>query len=260
MSMNVNIGEIEAIVKEAGEVLLDAKRPTVMEKSGHANFFTEVDEKIQAFLIGRLQQVVPKASFLGEEDGQDVFLEKMKSGFCFVIDPIDGTSNFIFAYRPSVISVGLLKDGKPYMGVVYNPFDDLMFCATKGQGATLNGEKILSSDAPLKESLAVFGTTPYYTELRDKTFEIAKKLLPLCVDLRRSGTSAWDLCCVACGKAALYFELRLQIWDYAAAALIASEAGCRVTDIDGNPLSYRGASSTLCMARGITEVPECFPG
>ena len=258
MSMKINIGEIEAVVKEAGEILLGAKRPTVMEKAGHANFFTEVDEKIQAFLIGRLQQVIPEASFLGEEDGQDVFLEKMKSGFCFVIDPIDGTSNFIFAYRPSVISVGLLQDGAPYMGVVYNPFDDLMFCAQKGEGATLNGEKILSSDAPLKESLAVFGTTPYYTELRDQTFEIAKKLLPLCVDLRRSGTSAWDLCCVACGKASLYFELRLQIWDYAAAALIASEAGCRVTDIDGNPLSYRGSSSALCMARGVRKVPECF--
>ena len=256
--MTDNIKEITAIVKEAGEIMLQAKRPTVMEKAGHANFFTEVDEKIQAFLIGRLQQVIPEASFLGEEDGQDVFLEKMKSGFCFVIDPIDGTSNFIYAYRPSVISVGLLKDGDPYMGVVYNPFDDLMFCAKKGEGATLNGEKIYSTDAPLKESLAIFGTTPYYTELRDRTFELAKKLLPLCVDLRRSGTSAWDLCCVACGKAALYFELRLQIWDYAAAALIASEAGCRVTDIDGNPLSYRGSSSALCMARGVKEVPECF--
>lgn len=258
MSTAVNINEIIAIVKEAGNVMLQAKRPTVMEKAGHANFFTEVDEKIQAFLIGRLKQVIPEASFLGEEDGQDVFLEKMKSGFCFVIDPIDGTSNFIFAYRPSVISVGLLKDGDPYMGVVYNPFDDLMFSATKGEGAYLNGEQILSTDAPLKESLAIFGTTPYYTELRDRTFEVAKKLLPLCVDLRRSGTSAWDLCCVACGKAALYFELRLQIWDYAAAALIASEAGCRVTDVDGNPLSYRGTSSALCMARGIKEIPECF--
>ena len=258
MSTAVNINEIIAIVKEAGNVMLQAKRPTVMEKAGHANFFTEVDEKIQAFLIGRLKQVIPEASFLGEEDGQDVFLEKMKSGFCFVIDPIDGTSNFIFAYRPSVISVGLLKDGDPYMGVVYNPFDDLMFSATKGEGAYLNGEQILLTDAPLKESLAIFGTTPYYTELRDRTFEVAKKLLPLCVDLRRSGTSAWDLCCVACGKAALYFELRLQIWDYAAAALIASEAGCRVTDVDGNPLSYRGTSSALCMARGIKEIPECF--
>ncbi|MBR3642829.1 MAG: inositol monophosphatase [Parasporobacterium sp.] len=249
------IEKITAIVKDAGEIMRNAKRPKVMEKEGHANFCTETDEKIQGFLIEGLKKVLPEASFLGEEDGQDVFEEKMSKGFCFVIDPIDGTSNFIFAYRPSVISVGLLKDGKAYMGIVYNPFDDMLFSAVKGEGAYMNGEKILSSDAPLSESLAVFGTSPYYTELQDRTFEIAKKLLPLCVDLRRSGTSAWDLCCVAIGRCGLYFEMRLQLWDYAAAALIASEAGCTVTDIDGNPLSYRGSSSALCRSRGVKENP-----
>ena len=73
----------------------------------------------------------------------------------------------------------------------------------------MNGEKIMSSDAPLSDSLAVFGTAPYYTELRDRSFEIAKNLLPLCVDLRRSGTAAWDMCCVALGRCALYFEMRV---------------------------------------------------
>ncbi len=122
----------------------------------------------------------------------------------------------------------------------------------------MNGEKIMSSDSPLSDSLAVFGTAPYYTELQDRTFDTAKKLLPLCVDLRRSGTAAWDMCCVAIGRCGLYFELKIQLWDYAAAALIAKEAGCSVTDIDGNPLSYTGASSALCMSRGIKEIPECF--
>lgn len=252
------IDKIIQCAKDAGQIMLDAKRPKVMEKEGHANFCTETDEKIQAFLIGRLQEILPEASFLGEEDGQDVFEEKMNKGYCFVIDPIDGTSNFIFAYRPSVVSIGLLKDGKPYIGVVYNPYDDMLFQATKGEGAYMNGEKILSSDAPLAESLAVFGTAPYHAEFRERTFEIAKKLLPLCVDLRRSGTSAWDLCCVALGRCSLYFEMRLQLWDYAAAALIAMEAGCSVTDFEGNPLSYKGASPALCMARGVREIPECF--
>ncbi len=252
------IEQIVAIAKEAGQIMVNAKRPKVMEKAGHANFCTETDEKIQKFLIGKLQELLPDASFLGEEDGKDVFEEKMGNGYCFIIDPIDGTSNFIFAYRPSVVSIGLLKDGQPYMGIVYNPFDDMAFYATKGQGAYMNGEKIMSSDAPLKENLAIFGTSPYYAQFRNKTFEIAKELLPLCVDLRRSGTSAWDLCCVAIGRAGLYFEMTLQLWDYAAAALIAMEAGCRVTDFQGNPLSYRGASPTLCLARGVKEIPSCF--
>ncbi len=254
----MNIDSIIKIVKEAGDIMLSARRPKVMEKSGHANFCTETDEKVQAFLISRLGEILPEAAFLGEEDGQAVFSSKMASGYCFVIDPIDGTSNFLFEYRPSVISVGLLKEGAPYMAVVYNPYDDMLFSAIDGQGAYMNGDRIMSLDSPLAESLALFGTSPYYEELRDRSFDIAKRLLPLCVDLRRSGTAAWDMCCVALGRCGLYFELKLQLWDYAAAALIAREAGCSVTDIDGNPLSYTGPSSALCMARGVKEIPECF--
>jgi myo-inositol-1(or 4)-monophosphatase len=250
--------QIIEIAKEAGNIMTTAKRPKIMEKSGHANFCTETDEKVQRFLIEKLTEVLPEAAFLGEEDGQDVFTAKMSSGYCFVLDPIDGTSNFIYAYRPSVVSIGLLKDGKPYIGVIYNPYDDMVFSAKAGEGAYLNGEKIMSTEAPLSDSLAVFGTAPYYTELQDKTFELAKKILPLCVDLRRSGSAAWDMCCVAMGTAALYFEMRVQLWDYAAAALIATEAGCRITDIEGKPLSYTGPTSALCMARGIKEIPECF--
>ena len=256
----MTIDEIRAIVKDAGNILLEARRPNIMEKFGHANFVTETDEKVQRFLMERLEEVLPDSEFLGEEDGQDVFSAKMKNGYCFVIDPIDGTSNFIYEYRPSVVSVGLLKDGKPYMAVVYNPYDDMMFYATEGQGAYMNGEKIMSSDAPLSQQLACFGTAPYYVEYRDISFDIAKRLLPQCVDLRRSGTAAWDMCCVALGRCGLYFEMKIQIWDYAAAALIATEAGCSVTDIKGIPLSYTGASSALCIARGVKEIPDVFTG
>ena len=254
----MTIEDIKQVAREAGNILLSARRPKIMEKSGHANFVTETDEKVQRFLVGRLKELLPEAEFLGEEDGQDVFSAKMASGYCFVIDPIDGTSNFIYEYRPSVVSIGLLKDGKPYMAIAYNPYDDMMFSAIAGEGAYMNGERIMSSEAPLSEQLSCFGTAPYYEELRDKSFDIAKKLLPLCVDLRRSGTAAWDMCCVAIGRCGLYFELKIQIWDYAAAALIAQEAGCSVTDIEGNPLSYTGASSALCMSRGVKEIPTCF--
>ena len=88
-------------------------------------------------------------------------------------------------------------------------------------------------------------------ELQEQTFEYAKRLLPLCVDLRRSGTAAWDICCVAIGRCNLYFELRVQLWDYAAAALIAKEAGCTITDIEGKPLLYTGATSFLSRSRGV---------
>ena len=250
--------EITKIAKEAGQILVKSSNPRVMEKSGHANFCTETDEKIQEFLIDRLSRILPEAEFLGEEDGQDVFTAKMSHGYLFVVDPIDGTSNYIYGYRPSVISIALLREGRPYIGVVYNPYDDEMYCATAGEGAYMNGERIMSDDAPLSDSLTVFGTAPYYTELQDRTFDIARKLAPQCVDIRRSGTAAWDMCCVAIGRCALYFEMRIQLWDYAAAALIAMEAGCTVTDTDGKELSWRGATSALCRSRGVKKIPECF--
>ena len=258
MNENILAESIQTFAREAGQILLHASHPKIMEKSGHANFVTETDEKVQAFLIDRLSALLPDAAFLGEEDGQDVFTEKMRQGYVFVIDPIDGTSNFIYQYHPSVVSIGLLRNKEPYMGIVYNPYDDMMFSAVSGQGAYLNGERIMSSDAPLSDSLAVFGTAPYYTELRDDTFAIAKDLIAKCVDIRRSGTAAWDMCCVAMGRCALYFELRIQLWDYAAAALIAKEAGCSVTDVTGKELSYKGASSALCLSRGINDIPDSF--
>jgi len=250
--------QIENIARDAGKVLLGSSDPKIMEKSGHANFCTETDEKIQEYLIERLAGVLPEAVFLGEEEGQDVFTEKMSRGYVFIIDPIDGTSNFIYSYRPSVISIALLKDGKPYLGVIYNPYFDEMYSAVAGEGAFMNGQKIMSSDSPLSDSLVVFGTAPYYTELRDRTFYCAKELMPLCVDIRRSGTAAWDMCCVAAGRCGMYFEMRIQLWDYAAAALIAQEAGCHITDAEGNALSYTGATSAVCLSRGIDKIPECF--
>jgi myo-inositol-1(or 4)-monophosphatase len=143
--------EIKIIAKQAGEIMTTAERPKIMEKSGHANFCTETDEKIQRFLIEKLGELLPEAEFLGEEDGQDVFTAKMSKGYVFVLDPIDGTSNFIYSYRPSVVSIALLRDGKPYIAVVYNPYDDMMFSAEAGQGSYMNGEKIMSADTPLSE-------------------------------------------------------------------------------------------------------------
>lgn len=252
------LDKIRDIARQAGDMMIAASNPKVMAKSGHANFCTETDEKIQEFLVKELGRILPEAGFVGEEEGQDTFTDDMKRGYLFVIDPIDGTSNFIFSYRPSVVSIGLMKDGKAHIGVVYNPFFDEMYSAIRGQGAYLNGERIMSSDRPLSDSLAVWGTAPYYDELRDISFEMARKLLPQCVDIRRSGTAAWDFCCVAAGRCGLYFELREQLWDYAAAALIAEEAGCTVTDAYGRPLSYTGYSSVICRSRGVADIPECL--
>ena len=245
--------QIEAAALKAGEIMLSADRikAATDEKSGHANFVTEYDRKVQEFLFEELARILPEASFVGEEDGAERFREEYRTGFSFVIDPIDGTTNFIKAYRPSVTSIGLLLDGKPFIGVIYNPYQGVLYSAERGKGAFRNGTPIRSSEEPLAKSLFSMGTAPYYEELTARSFRIAEQYLHRTIDMRRSGSAAWDLCLLAEGVTGLYYELRLGLWDFAAGAVIAEEAGCVITDIDGNPLTYDGPSSVLAVSAGV---------
>ncbi len=245
--------KICGIARRAGDIMLGASqiREAMDEKAGHANFVTKYDREIQEFLFRELGSILPEAHFIGEEEGADQFRDSDRSGYAFVIDPIDGTTNFITGYRPSVVSIGLFKDGEPFIGVVFNPFMNVLCKAIKGGGAYWNDEQMHSSGQPLKRSLVTFGTSPYYAELADKTFLYAKDYLERSIDLRRSGTAAWDLCLMAKGASGLFFELRLGLWDFAAGALIAEEAGCKVTDASGNRLTWDGPSSVFCASEGV---------
>ena len=247
------IEKISVIAKEAGRILLGAEdiRHQIKAKDGHANFVTVYDEKVQSFLFGRLREVIPEASFIGEEDGADTYKEEYAKGYVFCIDPIDGTSNFLAGYRPSVISIALFLDGKPNMSVVYEPYQDLLITATKGEGAFVNGRKIMSSEEPLSRSLVSFGTSPYDPELMEVSFDLCKKILPKCIDLRRSGSAVWDICQVAMGVTGMFFECKLRLWDFAAAALVLTEAGGRITDMAGKPIDFRGPSSILACSSGV---------
>lgn len=220
-------------------------------KAGHANFVTIYDKKVQEFLIERLSEILPESHFVGEENGRDVFDDRFQRGYTFVVDPIDGTSNFMNNYGPSVTSIGLFKEGKPFLGVVYNPWQDVMFSAAEGVGAFENGEKIHSSEEPLAMSLVSFGTAPYYPELREQVWKIGGFYLDRCVDLRRSGSAAWDLCMVASGRTGLFVEPLLQLWDFAAGAVILTEAGGRITDLEGKDLDFRGPSSIAAASAGV---------
>lgn len=228
---------IIAVVRKAGEIMLSADHieETVEEKSGRANYVTAYDKKVQAFLFDKLAGVLPDAAFIGEEKEEN---PPVSEGYVFIIDPIDGTTNFMKGYCASCISVGLLKDGQPYMGVVYNPYLDEMFSAEKGRGAFRNESKMHVSDHELKEGIVLFGTAPYNEELSKRSFSLAYELFERSLDVRRSGSAAIDLCNVACGRAELYFELLLSPWDYAAGALILTEAGGTVMTADGKELTY----------------------
>ena len=260
MDINALLAGIGDAAKQAGAIMRSADHiaESVEVKAGHANFVTRYDHQVQAYLSKALSDLLPEAQFIGEEDGADAVTDEKRHGFAFCVDPIDGTTNFLTGYRPSVTSIALLRDGKPFLGVIYNPYDDLLFSAALGQGAFCNGKPIRSSEAPLSRSVALFGTAPYNPEHMRRTFALCEHYLPRCIDLRRSGAAAWDLCLLAMGTAGLFFECRLGLWDYAAGALIAQEAGCRVTDLDGKPLPYDAPSSCLVASAGVAR-EDYFP-
>lgn len=238
------VNEIILLVKKCGRVILNADREkmAINMKSGIADLVTEYDTKIQEQLFAGLKKILPEAEFIGEEGASTTLSSE---GYAFVVDPIDGTTNFIKDYHYSAISVALLKDGEPEAGVVYNPYLDEAFCAIKGQGAFCNGKQIKVSEAPLSNALVLFGTSPYDKKLSEKTFQLAAQYLSQGLDLRRSGSAALDLCAVAAGRAELYFELQVSPWDFAAGKLIVEEAGGVVTTVDGELLSFHNKTSIL---------------
>ena len=238
------INDICSLVRDCGKVILEADREkmAIDTKSGIADLVTEYDTKIQAKLAEGLKEILPEAKFIGEEGSKD---ELTDEGFSFIVDPIDGTTNFIKDFHISAISVALLKGKEAVAGVVYNPYLDEMFYAIKGQGAFCNGKKISVSNQPLSNALVLFGSAPYDKELFSNTMEILSEYFYKALDIRRCGSAALDLCSVACGRAELYFELVVSPWDFAAGKLLVEEAGGVVTSFDGKPLSFEGKTSIL---------------
>lgn len=237
-------------MRECGQIILSAERNSEMvnAKDGHANFVTTYDKKVQEELRGKLLEILPEAVFVGEEEDIHASIEK---GYAFIVDPIDGTTNFIKDYHASAISVGLLKDGIRIFGAVYNPYLDEMFFAEKGKGAFRNGTPIHVSKQPLSNGIVLFGTAPYYEEMAKQSFEMAYHYFKQALDIRRSGSAAIDLCSIAAGRAELYFEMKLSPWDYAAGSLIVEEAGGIVTTMEGTPITLDLPCSVLATNRCI---------
>lgn len=235
---------MQGVIRQCGELMLEADRSQALieQKEGHANFVTTYDKMIQEILKEKLLELLPNAIFMGEEDETYHYLQE---GFVFIVDPIDGTTNFMKDYHMSAISIGLLKDGKPYIGIIYNPYLDELFIAQKDCGAYLNGKPIHVSQNTLNEGIVLFGTSPYYEHLAKKSFDTAYEYFAEALDVRRSGSAALDLCSIAAGRAELYFEMKLSPWDYAAGCLLVEEAGGKVTQMDGAELIFNEGCSVL---------------
>ena len=224
----------------------------VNAKSGTANFVTVYDVQIQSFLMREIKKAIPDAYFIAEEKDNDA--SALEHPYCFVIDPIDGTTNFIHDTRHSCVSVAMLSFGEPIFGAVYDPYLDELFHAEKGKGAYLNDRPMQVSDRPMNLALVAYGTSPYYKErYTDATFALSKKLFLTCADIRRCGSAALDLAHLAAGRYDVFFECILSPWDIAAGQLLITEAGGLITDMQGKPIDFSVPSSVIAANRA------CYP-
>jgi myo-inositol-1(or 4)-monophosphatase len=214
------INQVIGIVRNSSDFMKN-REFTVESKGTAANNVTSADLDVEDYLKKQLMPLLDNCSFIGEESEKDEYEKE----YLWIVDPIDGTANFIRNLGLSAISVALVKDGKPILGVVYNPTRDEMFSAEEGKGAYLNGERISVSKNDLEHSMFCTAMSLYNKDLAKPCLNIIEKVYPECEDIRRLGTAALELVSLACGRVDLYFEMRLFPWDFAASEIIIREAG-----------------------------------
>ena len=230
------INYMEFIIKLAGEAgeIIEKKFHTKVKVSvkKRQDLVTNVDKEVEQFVIKSIKKSFPDHEILAEESGT---LQKT-SEYRWIIDPIDGTTNFVHGLHFVAVSIGLEYKGEVVAGVVYNPIMKELFSAEKGRGACLNGKKInVSQTRTLKASLLATGFHPQY---KDHNFNNFEKFTALSRGVRRCGSATLDLCYVAWGIFDGYWEYGLFPWDMAAGGLIVKEAGGKVTNTDGSKFNF----------------------
>ncbi|MBQ4119582.1 MAG: inositol monophosphatase [Clostridia bacterium] len=235
----MDYNEVLKLVKETKSIIFNRDSFDVNLK-GKLDFVTNIDIAVSNYLKTELKKLAPNVEFFCEEE------KGALSDNCWILDPIDGTTNLVYDYRMSAVSLAHYKNGEVLFGAVYNPFTDEMFSAIKGEGAWYNCEqKISVSKREMKDALIEFGINCVHKETADKNFQIAKEIFKNCVDIRRVSSAALDLCYISIGRLDGYFENILKPWDIAAGSLILTEAGGVITDYEGNAVNLSEPTSVI---------------
>ncbi|MEK6972478.1 MAG: inositol monophosphatase family protein [archaeon] len=221
--------------KEAAKILLKyfGNIKKIEYKTSKHDFVTVADKESEKKIIEIIKKRFPEHNFLGEESGTSNNSDK-DSEFCWIIDPLDGTTNFSHAYPYFCISIALQKSKETILGVIYNPISKEMFVAEKGKGSFLNGKRINSSNKKkLIECLISTGFWYDRGKIMDFNMQNMRNVMKRVQGVRRAGSAALDLAYIACGRLDGHWEFNLKPWDTAAGALIIQEAGGKVTKGDG---------------------------
>jgi myo-inositol-1(or 4)-monophosphatase len=225
------------IAREAGALLAQLfEHPQEISYKRRADLVTEADRRSEALIVKRLRTFFPGHAVVGEEGGG----QRTDSDYCWYVDPLDGTTNFAHGFPVFCVTLGLAYRGEIIAGVVYDPIRDELFTAVRGLGAYLNNKPIhVSKTASLSESLLATGFPPFAGN-HDLNIEFYLRFTMLSHGIRRAGSAALDLCCVAAGRFEGFWELKLNPWDKAAGTLLVTEAGGRVTDLEGRRFNVLG--------------------
>ncbi|XP_053571136.1 inositol monophosphatase 1 [Bombina bombina] len=246
------------IARKAGSVICSALKEevSIMLKSSPADLVTETDQKVEEMIISSIKEKFPSHSFIGEESvaaGKESILTDNPT---WIIDPIDGTTNFVHRFPFVAVSIGFAVNKKIEFGVVYSCVEDKMYTAKKGKGAFCNGQKLHVSDQKdITKSMII-------TELgSNRNPEVIKIVLSnmgklLCIPIhgiRAVGTAAVNMCLVATGGADAYYEMGIHCWDMAAASVIVTEAGGVVLDATGGPFDLMSCRIIAASSKEIGE-------
>lgn len=252
----MNPKEIIELVHRTRHIIFNEQMAHAVTVKGAADYVTKVDVAVQEYMREGLSRLTPGIPLLSEEQ-ENKALDAGCS--CWILDPIDGTTNLIHDYRMSAVSLGLYEKGRITFGVVYNPFTEETFHAVRAEGAYLNGAPVRVSHRKAFDTCIIsYGSSPYEKDRASMLFPIFQNIFMETADFRRSASAALDLCYVAAGRIDGYLEYNLKPWDYSAGALIVEEAGGRITDWEGNALPYLQNASILTATPEIHERLKSF--
>jgi myo-inositol-1(or 4)-monophosphatase len=244
--------------RSAGDVLKHfMRREKQVEFKGRANLVTAADRESEALIIGRIQERYPRHAILAEESGA---LEPSGSGDGrWIIDPLDGTTNFAHQYPFFSVSIGFEQSGQILCGAVYDPWRDEMFSGARGIGSFMNGQTLQVSDLDCLRSALIMTGFPY--GFREKLRAVMAQFEAFLLEsqgVRRGGSAALDLCYAAAGRVDGFWEMDLHPWDTAAGVVILEEAGGRVTDFSGRPFSIYGRQILASNGRIHAEMQDAL--
>lgn len=242
---------LSLIAREAGALALRyaQNRTAVVSQKGRGDYVTQVDKEVEALLVSRIQARFPDHAILGEEAFSDRSLARFP-GYAWVIDPIDGTTNFIRGLPNFCVSIGFCEAGLvPIAGAIFDPQRDELFLAERGQGAWLGNQRLKTSGHTQVQGMLHDASLPFrhHEALNDVT-KILLDIQRESDDFRRLGSAALDLASVAAGRIDAYWELGIHAWDTAAGELMVREAGGTATDFTGNELGLLHRRSIVASA------------